>query len=239
MPITGDDIPVGSGVKWYAGGEITTEQHTVTSGDATATGFALSGTAEYGSVVATVNGVEVAIIEYDTSAATPATEDDGTDFIGYSGIAENDVVEIWYVDVGTTALSLIAASQDVSFSASPDKSTETIHGQANKVTFIGATEHTATLDELYYSQTFVALVYGTQVTGSPASGDQKWSTAFTGAKKIGALVGKRFDSSGNVTEKWVLAGAQATGLDGSFPSAGAYKRSFSFNVDHVTEVVFA
>ncbi|WP_292366075.1 MULTISPECIES: hypothetical protein [unclassified Methanoculleus] len=234
--ITGSDVPRGQEVKWYAGGVATTETITVAAAAVTAGGFALTGTAEYGSVVATVNGTPTAIIEYLTSSATPATEAGGCDFVGYTGITEGDVVVLYYIDVGATTLTQVAACLDVKFSASADTKTAAVHGQANKLNSVGAVENTADLSEFYYNQTFVAMCIGDQVTGSPAAEKKTFTTRFTGVRKIGALVGKRANAAGTIVYKWFIVGARATGLDSEFPTEDNYKRSMRFQADYLTEV---
>lgn len=234
--VTGSDVPQGREVKWYAGGVATTETVTVDAADVTAGGFALTGTAEYGSVVATVNGTPTAIVEYSTNKDTPATETTGCDFVGYTGIAEGDVVVLHYIDIATTTLTQVAACLDVKFSASADTKAASVHGQANKLNSVGAVENTAELSEFYYNQNFVAMCIGDQLTGSPAAQKKTFTTKFTGVRKIGALVGKRFSAAGNVVYKWFIVGAQATGLDGEFPTEDYYKRSMRFQADYLTEV---
>lgn len=234
--ITGTDVPQGLEVKWYAGGVATNESHTVTSEEATALGFALAGTAEYGSVVATVNGTPTAIVEYKTNKDTPATEAGGCDFVGYTGIAENDVVELFYIATDATALKQVAACLDVKFSASADTKQAAVHGQVNKLNSVGAVTNTADMSEFYYNQDFVTMCIGDQVADSPAVGKKTFTTKFTGVRKIGALVGKRYNATGTVVYKWIIVGAQATGVDSDFPTEDRYKRSMKFQADYLTEV---
>lgn len=236
--IVGSDIPQGNEVRWYAGGAAVTETHTVTAGEVSAAGFALStsAVAEYGSVVGTVDGVFTAILEKKTNKDTAATEATGCDFVGYTGITEGDVVVLRYVDTHTTALTHIASCQDVGCDSSAEKKTAAIHGQANKITSIGAVENTATLTELEYSLAFVAACQGNYVSGTPIAGATvgKWTNAFTGMNKIGALVGKRVNSAGTVTEKWFLIGCQAEKQSAKFPTNDFYSKDFSFAVDYFT-----
>ncbi|HQJ88732.1 MAG TPA: hypothetical protein PLY91_09355 [Methanoregulaceae archaeon] len=232
--VTGTDIPKGREVKWYFGGVASSETHTVTAQEATALGFALSGTADYGSVIAQVGSTVTAVTEYTTSTSTPADEENGCGFIGYSGITEGDVVTIKYVAVGVTPLTHIASCQDVSLSSSADTKKASVQGQSNKLSSVGAVENTATLNELVYNEAFVSAILGDAVSASPATGKEKWTNAFSGMKKIGALVGKRLNAAGAVAKKWFLVGAQANDVGQDFPTEDYYKRSMSFDVDYFT-----
>ena len=75
---------------------------------------------------------------------------------------------------------------------------------------------------------------GDAVSASPATGKEKWTNAFSGMKKIGALVGKRLNAAGAVAKKWFLVGAQANDVGQDFPTEDYYKRSMSFDVDYFT-----
>lgn len=237
--ITGADVPEGREVKWYAGGRAASETITVAAADVTAGGVALAGTAEYASVVGTVNGKPTPITNYTGSKDTPATEETGCDFVGYTGIAEGDVVAVHYVDIAEVTLTQVAACLDVDFSASIDTKTAAVHGQANKLNSVGGVENTASLEEFYYNQDFVAMCMGDRLTGSPAPEMSTFTTKFTGARKIGAMVGKRYNEVGDVVYKWFIVGALATGVDSSFPTEDKYKRSMKFKADYLTEVDLA
>lgn len=233
--VTGSDIPKGLEVKWYAGGTAKSETVTVTAAMVAAGGFALTEAAEYGSVVATVDGVFTAIIEYKTDKDHPASESGGTDFVGYVGITEGDIVELRYVATATTAIVHVASSQDVSSSSSGGSLTATVNGQANKITSAGTVSNSASMAEVFYNQSLVALCMGDAITGSPTTGKKKWTNAFNGMHKIGALVGKRVNSSGTVLYKWFLVGATANSVEGDFPTEDFYTRSLSFDVDYISE----
>jgi hypothetical protein len=233
--VTGSDVPKGLETKWYAGGTAKSETVTVTAAMVSAGGFALAEAAEYGSVVATVDGTFTAIIEYKTNKDTPATESGGTDFVGYVGITEADIVELRYIGTATTAITQVMSCQDVSTSSSGGTLSAAVQGQANKITSAGTTSNTADLGEIFYNQTLVALCLGDAITGSPTSGKKKWTNAFHGMRKIGALVGKRLDASGAVLYKWFLVGATANNVGADFPTEDFYTRSMSFDVDYLTE----
>jgi hypothetical protein len=236
MTVVGSDVPKGLEVKWYAGGVATEETVTVSAAQKTA-GVALSGTAEYGSVMATVNGAFVGVLEWeDTISTKPASEATGTGLISYPGIEENDVLVIRYIATDATALTQVASSQDVSCSSSADTLTAAVNGQANKLVSVGSVTNTATMKELVYNQAFVSGCQGNATTNSPTTGKEKWTNAFSGMKKIGALVGKRLDASGTVIYKWFLVGATATGLGQEFPTSDYYSRSLDFQVDYFGEV---
>jgi hypothetical protein len=233
--VVGTDIPQGPEVKWYFGGVSTSVTHTVSAGEVSAGGFALTETAEFGSIIGTVNGTAKAIKEYKTSTSTAATESTGCDFIGYSGIAESDVVVLYYVGNETTGLTHIASCTDVKCDSNASTKTAAVHGQATKLNSVGPLENTADLEEFYYNMDFVGAILGDLVSNSPASGKTKWTNKTTGVKKMGALIGKRYNSSNQVIYKWFLIGAQATGVSGSFPTEDMYKRSMKFMIDWWTE----
>lgn len=223
--VVGTDIPQGPEVKWYSGGVSKTETFTHTD-EATET---LAKTAEYGSVIATLDGVPVGIEETGdedagTTAITVAAADD----------ASGDLV-VYYIDIQTTALTHIASCQDVKMDSSASTKTAAVHGQATKLNSVGVLENSADLEEFYYSQAFVKTLMGEQFSNSPASGKEKWTNKTSGVHKIGALVGKRRNTDSEVIYKWFLIGAQATGVSGTFPTEDMYKRSMKFLVDYWTE----
>lgn len=234
--IVGSDIPVGQEVKWYAGATLKTETLTIDAADVTATYKALTKKAEYGSVVATKSGVSLAVLEMQADGTTAATETTGCGAIKYTGITAGDSVTVQYVDIETSPLIQVAACLDVKTSFSADTKSEAIHGQANKLKTVGALEQEAELEEFQYSQDFLALILGDQVTGSPATGLTKLTTKLHGVKKIGCLVGKRYNTAGAVTYKWFLIGAQATSVDKEFPTEDFYKDSVKFTCDEYLEV---
>lgn len=234
--LVGSDLFRGQEIKWYSGGDVVTETITITAGMVTAGGSALAGTAEYGLVVGTVDGVATAIVNFKTDKNTAATESSGCDFVGYAGITEGDVLVVTYVKTSVTALTHIASCGNVKGGAKADVQSETIHGQATKVSAVGAAECSADLERLVYDQAFIAANLGDQLSGSPTTGKETWTNKFQGFKKIGVLVGKKINSSGTVLYKWALCGAQATELSKDFSKDGFYKDSFKYNCDFMIEV---
>lgn len=228
--LAGSDIPSGDEVKWYAGGMVYTESHTVSAGEATAECFPLTKKAEYGSVWARIGTTNKVVLEYSDGSKTAATETTDTTHIGYTGIAENDVVELLYLDVETSDIVHIAAAQDVKFSLSIDSRSVAVSGQVPKVKKTGAYTISADLEELDYNNVFLAAVFGRQVSDSPDTGDYKWSEVIDGVTKIGALVGKRW-VSGVMVKKYIMFGCMASKIDQSLLVADFYAKSFSFTVD--------
>jgi hypothetical protein len=129
----------------------------------------------------------------------------------------------------------VGTSRDVKFSAKADEKKVSIHGQANKVTSVGATEYSGSLEEFHYNQSLISVAYGHQMANSPTTGKEKHTTAFRGMQKIGALVGKRYNAAGTVTRKYFLMGTQFTGIDDTFPTDDFYSRTLSFTADYKTE----
>ena len=70
----------------------------------------------------------------------------------------------------------------------------------------------------------------------PISGGYKWTNKFNGVKKIGAIVGKRYNTSGVVTRKWIMFGAQCSGIDSTFPTEDMYKNALKFSCDFLLDV---
>lgn len=222
-------------MKWYAGGVAATETKTIASGDVTANGVALAGKADYGSVIGTVNGVATPIVECLTDKTAMASETGGCSFVTYAGITATDVLVVYYISIGVTALTHVASCQDVKCTSKADVKKAAVHGQANKLSTVGSVESSADMAELYYNQAFVALCLGDIISGSPTTGMTKWTNKTSGMHKIGALVGKRINSAGTVIYKWFLTGAQANEVSGDFPTEDFYKRSMKFDVDYWAE----
>ena len=238
--IISSQIPQGSEVRWYAGGTYTTEEHTVTAGEKAAGGFALGATADYGSVWAAIKSGNVltpVAVEELAEAGVWATESTVTAFVTYSGIAEDDVVQLSYVSIAT-ALTHVATAQDVSFSNSADTDSVSVQGQANKIQSTGAVENTATLNQLAYTLDFIALVYGDLVdTENETTPMKKFSNKTSAFQDIGCIVGKRRNSSNSITRKWFLMNAKGSGANHNFPTAAKYNDSFNFIVGHYMDVI--
>lgn len=233
----GDDATHGKNVKWYQGGSQKTETKTLTGTDESNGYIALAAKAEYGSVQLKVDGVFTACDQFsDVAGVTPATDAAGVQSIEYSGLAEDDEVVLYYLDI-TTDIVQVGICKDVKSSWSADSTKEVVHGQSNKLTISGVMEQTAELEALYYNQTLVNSFCGDQVTDT--AGNKQFSTKYSAFSKIGALVGIKTDGSGNVTKKWFLYGCEPDGMDKEFPADGLYSESFKLNVDDYCEFEIA
>lgn len=236
--IVGSDLTQGREVKWYfAGTEAGAESKTATAGDASNGYFALAADAEWGSVVV-YNETDQTIVSSvtecsDAAGATPGADGTAVKSAKFS-ITDAKVYLIKYCAI-TAALVHIGTSRDVKFTAKADEKKVSIHGQANKVVSIGATEYSGSLDEFHYNQSLISVAYGHQMTASPTTGKEKHTTAFRGMQKIGALVGKKFSSAGVCTRKYFLMGTYFTGIDDTFPTDDFYSRTLSFTADYKTE----
>ena len=236
--VVASDVPKGTEVKWYGGGEVAQISHTVTAGEASAKGFALGETyvLEFGSVWCTINDVPTAVTENKTDISTAATESTGCDFVKFGTLVEGDVVVIYGVDISAVTLKHIASCKDIKSDSKASSSKESVHGQPTKLTTVGTVESTASLEGLMYTLEFVDLVFGDTLAASPATGWSKWSNKTHGFQKIGCLVGKRRDSSGVVIAKYFLVGATANSYGQSFPTEDMYKESFGFDCDYILRV---
>jgi len=233
MTVTGSDVPQGQEVRWYAGGEQTSETITVDTTSASDGYITLIETAEYGSVIIRVNGEVTECEELQADGTTAATETDGTETVSYTGIAESDVVEAYYLAIGTTPLVQVAACTDVKTTITADTKSASVHGQSNKLKSVGAIEQDAELEEFHYNQDFISKCLGDQVTGTAMT---KLTTRYSGMKKIGCMVGKRRNSDGEITYKWFMYGAQITEVGKEFPTEDFYKDSMKIALDDYLEV---
>lgn len=230
---SGTDTTHGKDVRWYQGGSQKTETKTVTGTDVTNTYIALAAKAEYGSVQLKVDGVFTACDQFsDAAGATAATDTSGVQSIEYTGIAENQEIEIYYLDI-TTDIVQVGICKDVKTSWSADSTKEVVHGQSNKITISGVMEQTAELEALHYNQTLVNAFCGDQVTDT--AGNKQFSTKHSAFSKVGALVGVKTDTSGNVLYKYFLYGCEPDSMDKEFPADGLYSESFKLNVDDYLE----
>lgn len=229
--VEGDEGPRGEDINWFHGGTVVKQTKTADSDDETNGYIALSDTAEYGSVVGTVNGVSVIIDEYnDTDEATNSTDTNRAVFPG--GLTSGDSIVLYYIGISTTPLAHVMASMDVSIDSSSDVQKETIHGQKNKVKFVGATDTTATIERLVYNLDLIGACMGSKTTDS--AGNVKVTTAFQGSVKLESLVGEEKDSTGTVIRKWFLYGCQATSINLNCARDNFYKEQFTFEVDKHT-----
>ena len=231
--VIADNVPKGTEVKWYGGGVVAQETVTVSAGQASANLITLTKTADFGSVWLVVDEVPTAVFERNGGATTAADETSGTDSINYTGLTEGDVCDIYYVDIETTGLTHVASSKDVKADTKASSKKEAVHGQSTKLVTVGVAESTASLEQLTYTLDFVGLLFGDVLTDGPKSGWKTMSNKSTGFKKIGCLVGKRFNSSSAVIDKFFLVGATANSYGQTFPTEDMYKESFAFDVDYI------
>jgi hypothetical protein len=71
----------------------------------------------------------------------------------------------------------------------------------------------------------VSALVGDYVTD--ASGNKNFTTRYTGSKTVGAMVGKKKNTSGAIIGYFFVYGCQLTGYDLDFPASGMYKDSLS------------
>ena len=229
--INGSEAPRGENINWFHGGTVITQTKTADSTDATNGYITLTETAEFGSVVATLNGVSTIVDENnDASTATNATDTNRAVFPG--GITSGDEIVLIYVDSVTSPLVHVTSSMDVDIGSNMDVQKETVHGQANKAKFVGAMDTTATLERLVYNLDFIGACIGSKTTDS--SGNVKVTTAFQGSVKLESLVGEERDSAGVLIRKWVLYGCQTTNVNLNCARDNFYKEQFNFEIDKYT-----
>ena len=231
--VVSTDVPKGTEVKWYGGGVVAQETVTVSAAQASANLISLAKLAEFGSVWLVVDGVPTGVFERNGGATTAATEATGCDSINYTGLTKDQVCDIYYVDIATTGLTHVASSKDVKADTKASSKKEAVHGQSTKLVTVGVAESTATLEQLTYTLDFVGLLFGDVLADSPKSGWKKLSNKSSGFAKLGVLVGKRFNSSSEVIDKFFLVGATANSYGQTFPTEDMYKESFAFDVDYI------
>jgi hypothetical protein len=235
MPTTysGSDVTMGKQVSWYVGGLQASETKTTTS----ETFIALAKKADWGSVILQVDGVITGCVEYsDASGNTLATDATGTMSIKYTGIASGQSLVIKYLDIATTVLTQVAMCQDVKSGIKADTKSDAVMGQATKITTTGITEQDISFDAFYYNAALIGAVLGDLVTD--ASGNIKFTTEYTAFKKIGAMVGKKYDTDKvTVLEKWFLNGLQIDSFDLEFSTDDKFKDSVSGSVDYYRKFI--
>lgn len=232
VTVVGSDIPTGDEVKWYMGGaEATLIQEDLVESSGIIT---LSNKAEFGSVVVVdADGAMTTDMLELTTLGSPnvaASESTGTSYVDTGGAAAT--VTAYYLDIATTALVQVMACKDVSTNLSIDTKETEVHGQTQKLQKTGAATRTASLEEVDYNDTLVGAIFGDLIANSPVATDVKWTDNFTATKKIGALVGKQYQS-GVLIKKWYLMGCQVSKIDSSFPTADFYTKSMDFLVDYM------
>ena len=232
--VTASDLSRGPEVKWYGGAVAASETKTIDAGMVSAGGFALAKTADYGMCVVVVNDVQTAYTGFQTDATTPATETSGIDFIKYSGITLADVVDVYYIGTDTTGLIHVASAQDIKTSSKASTEQQAVHGQTNKITITGTTEHSGSFSQLQMTSALKTIFVGARTVG-PKAGEYVWSNKITGFKSGIALVGKKLDASGNVVHKWGCIDVSFSGHDQDFPTEGTYTDSFTINIGYLIE----
>jgi hypothetical protein len=126
---------------------------------------------------------------------------------------------------------------DVNVSSTSDKLTDSIHGQSTKIVMVGQSEHAGSFQEFVYNEQLIGAAFGL-LADCPSTGSYKVTSAY-GTKKIGGLVGKQYDSAGDLERKFFIAGVQFEGLNFTFERASWYKRSLNFTCDWYSEVTLA
>ncbi len=234
---SGTDVTMGKEVSWYIGGVQAVETKSTVAGDVTAGCIALAKKADWGSVILKVNGVFTGCVEYaDASGNTIATDATGTMSIKYTGIAAGQTVVIKYLDIATTPLSQVAMCQDVKSGIKADSKSDAVMGQATKITTTGITEQDISFDAFYYNAALIGAVLGDLI--ADASGNVKFTTEFTAFKKIGAMVGKKYDADHvTVLEKWFLNGVQIDSFDLEFSTEDKFQDSVKGSVDNYRKFI--
>jgi hypothetical protein len=231
---TGDDVTHSQQVRHFIGGVQKTENITTDGTDETNGYIALEGKAEYGSVQLLVDGVLTGVDQFSDAAGTEAaTDDSGVQSIKYTGLVADQALVIYYLDIGTTPLSEVAVSKGVTTDWTANEITEEVDGQANQITVTGATRQTATLNSLVYNQDLPKAFQGDQVIDS--SSNKLWTTKQTAFRKVGAMVSKKTDASGNLVYKYFFYGCTPTGRNLDLGTGVIYKNSFTMNVDDHAE----
>ena len=205
--ISGDDIPVGTEVKWYHGGILREEERTVTSSEVSAGLLILNYTAEYGSVVGTVNGAPT-LLKQLTTDDTPATDTSGTGAVAYSGMTTGDRVTLYYVDTSTQGYELahIATGIGLSTGLVLDRKEEAVDGRRFKHGRSGAAVRTATLEELWYSDALLAAFFGDLLVSE--TDGSLWTDEFQTSKIVPAIVGK-WVQNGEIKRKYFLISCES------------------------------
>lgn len=234
MTVQSSDLVMGKNVKWYIGGVDTSETVTVTSGDVSSGYFDIAGTAEYGLVRATVNGAEKALVHYQAGGTTPATQASGSGGFTYSGITADDVVVLRYINIASTVMTQIMASQGGNVEFTGDKTSVSVDGQSTKVSAVSAAEGVITWNELEYNETMIAAFQGATLTSDVVGTKKTWSNAFTGFNSVGALVGIEYAANGTtIYRKYGLIGVTPTSVGVDLNTDTYYAKKYSAQVDVV------
>ena len=227
--ISGNDIPVGSEVKWYHGGILRSEERIVTANEA-ANGLLLLGhPAEYGSVVGTVNGTPT-LLKQLTADDDPATDSTGTGAVAYSSMKSGDRLSIDYLDTKSAPLKHIATGTGVSTGLVLDTREEAVDGRLYKHRRTGTATRTATLEELWYSDALLAAFFGDLLVSE--TDGSLWTDEFQTSKIVPAIVGK-WVQNGEVRKKYFLLSCQSASAAQTLATENYYTNRFDLLVENL------
>lgn len=227
--ISGNDIPVGSEVKWYHGGILRSEERIVTANEAANGLLLLAHPAEYGSVVGTVNGTPT-LLKQLTPTDAPATDSTGTGAVAYSGMRSGDRLSIDYLDTTSAALKHIATGTGVSTGLVLDTREEAVDGRLYKHRRTGTATRTATLEELWYSDALLAAFFGDLLVSE--TDGSLWTDEFQTSKIVPAIVGK-WVQNGEVRKKYFLLSCQSASAAQTLATENYYTNRFDLLVENL------
>ncbi len=233
--LTGADVTHGKRVRLYYGGKVTVEAVTVSTEQATAGHIDLTGKAEFGSAIATRNGVAETIDEVQADGSTAATNLSDTEAIKFTTLAEGDVLDIRYIDITTSEFVHLASAKDHSSDISGDEDTEILHGQPNELTMVGVTSQSLEFEEVDYNLAFMGACVGDYTTDS--TGTEKVTTAFSGFKTFESLLAEE-KIDGVLSKKYFYYGVTTSKLNLNGPRDGFYTRKFSAKANYSTVAKF-
>ncbi len=225
--ISGNDIPVGSEVKWYHGGILRSEERIVTANEAANGLLLLAHPAEYGSVVGTVNGTPT-LLKQLTADDDPATDRTGTGAVAYSSMKSGDRLSIDYLDTKSAPLTHIATGTGVSTGLVLDTREEAVDGRLYKHRRTGTATRTATLEELWYSDALLAAFFGDLLISK--TDGSLWTDEFQTSKIVPAIVGK-WMQNGEVRKKYFLLSCQSASAAQTLATEGYYTNRFDLMVE--------
>ena len=227
--ISGNDIPVGSEVKWYHGGILRSEERIVTANEAANGLLLLAHPAEYGSVVGTVNGTPT-LLKQLTPADAPATDSTGTGAVAYSSMKSGDRLSIDYLDTTSAPLTHIATGTGVSTGLVLDTREEAVDGRLYKHRRTGTATRTATLEELWYSDALLAAFFGDLLVSE--TDGSLWTDEFQTSKIVPAIVGK-WVQNGEVRKKYFLLSCQSASAAQTLATENYYTNRFDLLVENL------
>ena len=227
--ISGNDIPVGSEVKWYHGGVLRSEERIVTAKEAVNGLLLLAHPAEFGSVVGTVNGTPT-LLKQLTADDDPATDSTGTGAVAYSSMKSGDRLSIDYLDTKSAPLKHIATGTGVSTGLVLDTREEAVDGRLYKHRRTGTATRTATLEELWYSDALLAAFFGDLLISK--TDGSLWTDEFQTSKIVPAIVGK-WVQNGEVRKKYFLLSCQSASAAQTLATEGYYTNRFDLLVENL------